>query len=126
MTHTLSRARRVLTCRFASPAKDAALPITFVAAGASIMPGLAAAQEGLEIASNVSTAVQTTLLTVGPILVVAAVAYAGVKLLWTSAAWQDVKNVFWGGVILGSAVAFGGWLISVSGGGGAPGGGGVI
>ena len=103
--------------------RDAALPVVFVAAGASLVPGIATAQESLQVAEDAATAVQTTLLIVGPILVIGAAAYAGAKLLFSSAAWRDVQNVFWGGVIIGAATTFGGWVLGLGAGGAAPGGG---
>ena len=103
--------------------RGAALPAVFVAAGASLVPGIATAQAGLQVAEDTANAVQTTLLIVGPILVIGAAAFAGSKLLFSAAAWRDVQNVFWGGVIIGAATTFAGWVLGLGGGGAAPGGG---
>ena len=58
------------------------------------------------------TAVQTTLLGLGAIILTIAFATAGYRMAFDGARFKDVSMVFIGGVVAGLAGALGAWIVS--------------
>lgn len=89
-------------------------------AGSSVGYGLVAASPSLAQVTQLTSGldwIKGTITGVGIVIMIIAIMWTGIKMMFQHAKWSEVAMIFFGGILVGGAAAIGPQLFSGGGGG---------